>query len=159
MIFRGCMSLAYENFAFGELKMLNFRPFFSLNLYVHEFWSLNVPLSKKILHLVSYYCLISRLCFKKKSQLKSIWFFGRLHDSLPNKVFSHWCRRFYMLGGKAGETVSRRETPSQCWRVGSPAEAEGKNAIFKLKLFNYQAFVNILLKIHFSFPIKHWPLL
>ena len=28
------MSLAYENFAFDELKMLNFRPFFSLNLYV-----------------------------------------------------------------------------------------------------------------------------
>ena len=31
-----------------------------------------------------------------------------------------------MLGGKAGEIVSRRETPSQCGRVGSPAEAEGK---------------------------------
>ena len=47
------MSLAYENFTFGELKMLNFRPFFSLNLYVHEFWSLHAPLPKKILHLVS----------------------------------------------------------------------------------------------------------
>ena len=26
-----------------------------------------------------------------------------------------------MLGGRAGEIVSRRETPSQCRRVGSPA--------------------------------------
>ena len=60
-----------------------------------------------------------------------------------------------MLGGNVGEIVSRRETPSQCGRVGSPAEAEGKNAIFKLNLFNYQVFVNILLKIHFSFPIKY----
>ena len=25
-----------------------------------------------------------------------------------------------MLGGRAGEVVSRRETPSQCGRVGSP---------------------------------------
>ena len=25
-----------------------------------------------------------------------------------------------MLGGRAGELVSRRETPSQCGRVGSP---------------------------------------
>ena len=41
------MSLADENFAFGELKMLNFRPFFSLNLYVHEFWGLHAPLPKK----------------------------------------------------------------------------------------------------------------
>ena len=47
------MSLAYDNFAFGELKMLNFRPFLSLNLYVREFWSLHAPLPKKILHLVS----------------------------------------------------------------------------------------------------------
>ena len=60
------MSLAYENFAFGELKMLNFRPFFSLNLYVHEFWSLHAPLPKKILHLVSYKCLISRPFLKSK---------------------------------------------------------------------------------------------
>ena len=62
-----------------------------------------------------------------------------------------------MLGGKEGEIVSRRETPSQCGRVGSPAEAGGgkKNTIFKLNLFNYKAFVNILLKIHFSFPIKY----
>ena len=26
-----------------------------------------------------------------------------------------------MLAGRAGEIVSRRETPSQCGRVGSPA--------------------------------------
>ena len=63
---------------------------------------------------------------------------------------------FTCLAKKAGEIVSSRETPSQCGRVGSPAEAEGKkNAIFKLNLLNYQAFVNILLKIHFSFPIKY----
>ena len=27
-----------------------------------------------------------------------------------------------MLAGRAGEIVSRRETPSQCGRVGSPAD-------------------------------------
>ena len=57
------MSLAYEYSAFGELKMLNFKPFFSLNLYLHEFWSLHAPLPKKILHLVSYKYLISRPFF------------------------------------------------------------------------------------------------
>ena len=36
-----------------------------------------------------------------------------------------------MLGGKAGEMVSRWETPSQCGRVGSPAEAEGKQCKFQ----------------------------
>ena len=60
------MSLAYENFTFGELKMLNFRPFFSLNLYVHEFWSLHAPLPKKILLLMSYKFLISRPFLKSK---------------------------------------------------------------------------------------------
>ena len=34
--------------------------------------------------------------------------------------FFYCCGRFYMLGGRAGEIVSRRETPSQCGRVGSP---------------------------------------
>ena len=34
--------------------------------------------------------------------------------------FLHWSGRFYMLAGRAGEIVSRRETPSQCGRVGSP---------------------------------------
>ena len=34
--------------------------------------------------------------------------------------FFNWCGRFYMLGGRAREIVSRRETPSQCGRVGSP---------------------------------------
>ena len=32
-----------------------------------------------------------------------------------------WRRRFYVLGGREGETVSRQETPSQCSRVDSPA--------------------------------------
>ena len=36
-----------------------------------------------------------------------------------------------MLGGKAGEMVSRRETPSQCGRVGCPAEAEGEKCNFQ----------------------------
>ena len=44
--------LALENFAFGELELLNFRPFFSLNSYVYDFWSFHA-LRKKILHLVS----------------------------------------------------------------------------------------------------------
>ena len=35
-----------------------------------------------------------------------------------------------MLGGKAGEIVSRRETPSQYGRIGSPAEAEGEKMQF-----------------------------
>ena len=60
-----------------------------------------------------------------------------------------------MLGGKAGEIVSRRETPSQCGRVGTPAEAEGKKYNFQAQFVQLQAFVNILLKIHFSFPIKY----
>ena len=61
-----------------------------------------------------------------------------------------------MLGGKRGRNSVQPETPSQCGRVGSPAEAEGKKkAFFKLNMFNYQVFVNILLKIHFSFPIKY----
>ena len=36
--------------------------------------------------------------------------------------FFHWWGRFYMLARRAGEVVSRRETPSQCGRVGSPAK-------------------------------------
>ena len=35
-----------------------------------------------------------------------------------------WCGRFYMLAGRAGEIVSRRETPSQCGRVGSPGNTD-----------------------------------
>ena len=35
-----------------------------------------------------------------------------------------------MLRGKSGEIVSRRESLSQCGRVGSPAEAEGKKMQF-----------------------------
>ena len=37
--------LPKENFAFGELKMLNFRDYLSLNLYVNEFWSFARPLA------------------------------------------------------------------------------------------------------------------
>ena len=40
------------------------------------------------------------------------------HDSF------HWWGRLYMLGGRVGEIVSMRETPSQCGRVGSPGKAK-----------------------------------
>ena len=60
-----------------------------------------------------------------------------------------------MLGGKAGEIVSGRETPSQCGEFEALQKLKEKNAIFKLNLFNYQAYANILLKIHFSFTIKY----
>ena len=43
-----------------------------------------------------------------------------------------------MLGGKAGE--SRRETPSQCGRVGSPAEAEGKKCNFQTQFVQLPGF-------------------
>ena len=42
------------------------------------------------------------------------------------------------------------------WGGTSPSEAE-KNANFKLKLQNLiYSFSNILLKIHYSFPMKFW---
>ena len=34
------------------------------------------------------------------------------------------CGRFYMLGGREGETVSRRETPFLCGRVDSPERSQ-----------------------------------
>ena len=80
-------------------------------------------------------CLISRPFFKSKL-ISMIWGVAcpLAYENLHGKVFSplmweilhawrdffHWCWRFYMLGGRAGEIVSRRETPSQCGRVGSP---------------------------------------
>ena len=45
-----------------------------------------------------------------------------------------------MLDGKAGEIVSRRETPSQCGRVGSPAEAEGKKCNFQTQFVQLPGF-------------------
>ena len=45
-----------------------------------------------------------------------------------------------MLGGKAGEIVSRRETPSQRGRVGSPAEAEGKKCNFQTQFQQFGVF-------------------
>ena len=39
-----------------------------------------------------------------------------------------------MLGGRAGEIVSRRETPSQCGRVGSPANVVKAVAYFVIRL-------------------------
>ena len=52
-----------------------------------------------------------------------------------------------MLGGKAGEIVSRRKTLSQCGRVGSPAEAEGK----KLQFSNSICSITIILLM-----IRYW---
>ena len=47
-----------------------------------------------------------------------------------------------MLGGKAGEIVSRREIPSQYGRVGSPAsaEAEGKKCNFQTQFVQLPGF-------------------
>ena len=45
-----------------------------------------------------------------------------------------------MLGGKAGEIVSRWETPSQYWRIGSPAEAEGKKCNFQTQFVQLPGF-------------------
>ena len=90
-IIGGCMASCVRKFYSDELKVPNFRPFFSLN----DFWVMqgsNPLASKKILHLVI-----------------------------------------------------------------SPLEAKN-NAIFKLNFSNlvYIPFVNILLKIHYSFPTKYW---
>ena len=38
-----------------------------------------------------------------------------------------------MLAGRAGEIVSRRETPSQCGRVGSPVQMD---IVSEIKPFN-----------------------
>ena len=74
MIMRGCLSLAYENFAFGELEMLNFTSFcLKSKLKVYDFLGVCMPP-----------CLI-KIC-------KIIIF----------KVFSHWRGRLCMLGGILG---------------------------------------------------------
>ena len=87
--------------------MLNFTMFTSflyLNWYVWLFWCMPP-------------CLYENL--------QGVFFLG--FSSLMREIlhawrdFFHWCGRFYMLAGRAGEIVSRRETPSQCGRVGSPA--------------------------------------
>ena len=46
--------------------------------------------------------------------------------------FFHSCGRFYMLAGRVGEIVSRRETPSQCGRVGSPVETPWRKSLCKV---------------------------
>ena len=45
-----------------------------------------------------------------------------------------------MLRGKSGEIVSRRESLSQCGRVGSPAEAEEKKCNFQTQFVQLQLF-------------------
>ena len=43
-------SLANEKFAFGELKMHFFSPFYSKFVTIYEFWGLHASLTKNILH-------------------------------------------------------------------------------------------------------------
>ena len=47
-----------------------------------------------------------------------------------------------MLGGRAGEIVSRRETPSQCGIVGSPAYGLKACSCHPLNLLNYNTLFN-----------------
>ena len=63
-----------------------------------------------------------------------------------------------MLRGKSGEIVSRQENLSQCGRVGSPAEAEGKQCNFQtqfvqLQLFFYDKILAFIMSIPPTFPI------
>ena len=100
-----------------------------------NFGALHAPLPKKILHLVSYKMLDFTSFLKSK--LISIYDFWGCIENWQGKLFSmffptdagdftcsagffHSCGRFYMLAGRVGEIVSRRDTPSQCGRVESP---------------------------------------
>ena len=65
--------------------------------------------------------MILGLHWKLARQLFQMFFPTHGGDFTCLAGFFHWCGRFYMLAGRAGEIVSRRETPSQCGRVGSPA--------------------------------------
>ena len=83
------------------------------------FWSFARP--KKILHLVSYKMLDFKSCFNLNQGNYFLMFSPLMREILHAwRDFFHSCGRFYMLAGRAGEIVSRRETPSQCGRVGSP---------------------------------------
>ena len=44
--------LAYEKFAFCDLKMLNFWPYFSLNVFVYNLGDCTAPFRKKIIQLM-----------------------------------------------------------------------------------------------------------
>ena len=62
---------------------------------------------------------------------------------------------FTCMAGKREKQCPGGRLPLNAGELEALQKLKGKNAIFKLNLFNYQAFVNILLKIHFSFPIKY----
>ena len=55
--------------------------------------------------------------------------------------FFHRCGRFYMIGGRAGEIVSRRETPSQCGRVGSPVLDTADFWLIEKSMFCFHVYV------------------
>ena len=119
--------------------MLNFRPFFSLHLYVYEFWSFARPIAYENFAFGN-----KMLAFLKKSKLISIYDIWGCIENWQGNYFlmfftidvgdftcsagffsfmweiSHACR-------KSGKIVSRRETPSQCGRVGSPGSALNNN--------------------------------
>ena len=62
---------------------------------------------------------------------------------------------FTCLAGKREKWCPGWRLPLNAGELEALQKLKEKKAIFKLNLFNYQAFVNILLKIHFSFPISH----
>ena len=74
---------------------------------------------------------LSNWASKKKKVLRVFLFllFSYVHSYVGDFIYFAifpgrdvlWCGRFYLLGGREGETVSRRETPSQCRRVDSLA--------------------------------------
>ena len=96
-----------------------------------NFGVLHASLPKKILHLVSY-----KMLYFTSYHISVYDFLGCIENWLGNyflmfsplmrEILHAWrdfflsCGRFYMLAGRAGEIVSRRETPSRCGRVGSP---------------------------------------
>ena len=120
---------------------------------------------------MSYKCLFYVLFLKSK--LISTWFLGgcmppcliKICKVIIFKVFSHWCRRLYMLGGIffidagdftcLGKIESRRETPSQCGRVGIPAEAEGKKCNFQTQFVQLPGFCQHFTENPFFISNKH----
>ena len=59
------------------------------------------------------------------------------------------------MAGKREKWCPDGRLPLNAGELEALQKLKENNANFKLILFNYLAFVNILLKIHFSFPIKY----
>ena len=93
-----------KNLHLVSYKMLNFTSFLKSKLICIIFWGVACLLAYEDLQ-GNYFLSFSPLML----EILHVW-----------RDFFHWCGRFYMLAGRAGEIVSRRETPSQCGRVGSP---------------------------------------